>query len=149
MEYTRQEYGSGLTFPSLRDLSYPGIKPKSLALQADSLPLSHQGSPLCFSGYMQSCCCWSVASRLFGLQHIRPPCPSPSHGVYPSYCPLNQWCHLTISSSVTLFSFCLKSFPASGSFPISRLFASGGPSFGASVSASVFPMNIQDWLPLV
>ena len=78
-------------------------------------------------------------------------CPSPSPRVCPSLCPLNQWCHPTISSSVTpFFPFfpCLQSFPASGSFPMTWLFASGGQSIGASVSASVLPVNIQGWFPL-
>ena len=82
------------------------------------------------------------------LQHARPPCPSPSPGVYPKSCPLNRWCHPTISSSVVPFSSCLQSFPASGPFQMSQLFASGGKSFGVSASTSVLPMNIQDWFPL-
>ena len=86
--------------------------------------------------------------RLFaGLQNSRPPCPSPTPGVYSNSCPLNRWCHPTISSSVVPFS-CLQSFPASGSFPMSQLFASDGQSIGVSASASVFPMNIQDLSPL-
>ena len=75
-------------------------------------------------------------------------CPSPLPGVRPSECPLNQWCYPTISSSAVLFSFCLQSFPASGSFPVSWLFASGGRSIGASASASFLPMSIQSWCPL-
>ena len=81
-------------------------------------------------------------------QHARPPYPSPTPGVYPNLCPLSWWCHPTISSSVIPFSFCLQFFPASGSFPMSRLFASGGQSIGVSASVSVLPMNIQDWFPL-
>ena len=83
-----------------------------------------------------------------GLQYARPPCLSPSPGVCPTSCPLNWWCHPTVSSSVTLFSFCLQSFSASGSFPMSQFFATGGQSIGASASASALPMNIQDWFPL-
>ena len=83
-----------------------------------------------------------------GLQHARLPCPSPTPRVHPNICPLSWWCHPTISSSVIPFSTCLQSFPASGSFPMSQLFASGGQSVGASASASVLPMNIQDWFPL-
>ena len=86
--------------------------------------------------------------RPHGPQHVRLPCPSPSPGVCSNLCPLSQWCHPTISSSVTLFSSCLQSFPASGSFPMSQLFPSGRRSIGASASASVLPMNIQDWFPL-
>ena len=82
-----------------------------------------------------------------GLQHSRLPCPSLSPGVHSNSCPLSQWCHPTISSSVAPFSFS-QSFPASGSFPMSQLFTSGGQSIGASTSASVLPMNIQDWFPL-
>ena len=81
-------------------------------------------------------------------QHARPPCPSPTPGIYPNSCPLSRWCHPTISSSVVPFSFCLQSFPASGSFPMSQLFASGGQSTGVSASTSVLPMNTQDWSPL-
>ena len=82
------------------------------------------------------------------LQHTRPPCPSPTPRVYSNSCPLSQWCHPTISSFVIPFSSCLQSFPASGSFQISQLFASGGQSIGVSASTSVLPMNIQDWFPL-
>ena len=81
------------------------------------------------------------------LQHARPPCPSPTPGVHPNSCPLCWWCHPAISSSVVPFS-CPQSFPASGSFPMSQLFASGGQSIGVSASASVPPMNTQDWFPL-
>jgi len=83
-----------------------------------------------------------------GLQHARLPCPSLSPGVSSNSHPLSWWCHPTISSSVVPFSFCLQSFPASGSFPVSQFFASGGQSTGASASLSVLPMNIQGWFPL-
>ena len=79
-------------------------------------------------------------------QHARPPCPSPTPEIYSS--PLSRWCHPTISSSVVPFCSCLQSFPVSGSFQMSQLFASGGQSFGVSVSTSVLPMNIQDWSDL-
>ena len=79
------------------------------------------------------------------LQHARSPCPSPTPGVYPNLCPLSQWWHPTISSSVVPFSSCPQSFPASGSFKMSQLFPSGGQSIGVSASASVLPMNTQDW----
>ena len=78
-------------------------------------------------------------------QHARPPCPSPTPGVYPNSCPLSWWCHPAISSFVVPFSFCPQSFPASGSFQMSQLFTSGGQSIGVSASASVLPMNTQDW----
>ena len=82
------------------------------------------------------------------LQHARPPCPSPTLGVHPDSCPSGQWCHPAISSSVIPFSSCPQSLPASGSFTISQLFAWGGQSTGVSASASVLPMNTQDWCPL-
>ena len=81
-----------------------------------------------------------------GLQHARLPCPSPTPAVCSNSCPSSQWCHPTISSSVIPFS-CLQSLPASGSFQMSQFFASGGQSIGVSTSASVLPMNIQDWFP--
>ena len=80
-------------------------------------------------------------------QHARPPCPSPTPGVYPNPCPLSQWCHSIISSPVVPFSSCPQSFPASGSFQMSQLFESGGQSTGVSVPTSVLPMNTQDWSP--
>ena len=83
-----------------------------------------------------------------GLQHTRFPFPSPTPGVYSNSCPLSWWCHPAISSSVIPFSFCLQSFPASGSFQMSQLFTSGGQSIGVSALASVLPTNIQDWFPL-
>ena len=93
----------------------------------------------------------SVASdslRPRGLQHTRLPCPSPTPRVYSNSCPLSQWCHPTISSSVIPLSSCLQSFPASGSFPMSQFFPSGGQSIVVSASASVLPRDIQDWFPL-
>ena len=109
--------------------------------------LKIEGDPLwvnCiqFSSVAQSC-------PTHGLQHARLPCPSPTSGACSNSCPSSRWCHPTISSSAAPFSFCLHYFPASGSFPMSRIFASSGQSIGASVSASVFPMNIQGWFPLV
>ena len=82
------------------------------------------------------------------LQHTRLPCPSPSPGVCGDSCPLSRWYHPNISSSIVPFSSCLQSFPASGSFPMSQFFTSGGQSIGVSASASVPPMNIKDWFPL-
>ena len=81
-------------------------------------------------------------------QHTRPPCPSPTPRVYSNSCPLSRWCHSAISSSVLPFSSCPQSLPASGSFPVSQLFSSGGQSIGVSASASVLPINTQDWSPL-
>ena len=83
-----------------------------------------------------------------GLQHPRPPCPSPSPEVFSSPCPLHQWCHSAISSSDALFSFCPQSLPASGTFLMSRLFSSDDQNTGASASASVLPTSFQGWFPL-
>ena len=88
----------------------------------------------------------SLRSR--GLQHTRPPCPSPTLRVYSNSCPSSWWWHPTISSSVVPFSSCLQSFPASGSFPMSQLFTWGGQRIGVSASISVLPTNAQDWSPL-
>ena len=93
-----------------------------------------------------SCSVVSDSLQPHESQHARPPCPSPTPGVHSDSRPSSQWCHPTISSSVILFSSCLQFFPASGSFPMSRLFASGYQSIGAS--ASVLPMNIEGWFPL-
>ena len=82
------------------------------------------------------------------LQHARPPCPSPAPRVHPNPCPLSQWYHPAISTSVVPFSSCPQSFPASRSFQMSQLFTSGGKSVGVSASSSVLPMNTQDWSPL-
>ena len=101
-------------------------------------------NPLVPSAWLSSSVVYN-SLRPRGLQHTRPPFPSPTPGVYPNLRPLSRWCHWTISSSVVPFS-CLQSFPASGSFPVSLFFASGGKNIGAS--ASVLPMNIQDWFPL-
>ena len=83
-----------------------------------------------------------------GREHAKPPCPSPTPRAYSNTCSSSQCCHPTISSSVVPFPSCLQSFPASGFFPMSQFFISGGQSIGVSASASVLPMNIQDWFPL-
>ena len=90
----------------------------------------------------------SNSLRPHGLQHIRPPCPSPSPRVCPSSCSLHQWCHTVISSSDALFTYCTQSFPASGTFPMSQLFESDDQNIGASASAWVLTMSIQGWFPL-
>ena len=90
----------------------------------------------------------SDSLRPQGLQHSRPPCPSPTPGVHPNPCPLSWWCHPTITSSVVPLSSCIQSFPASGCFPRSQFFTSGGQSTGVSASTSVLPMNTQHWSPL-
>ena len=90
----------------------------------------------------------SDSLRPHGLQHTRPPCPSPIPRVYSNSCPLSRWCYPAISSSVVPFSSRLQSFTASGSLPMNQFFTSGGQRIGVSASASVLPMNIQDWFPL-
>ena len=97
-----------------------------------------------FSSVAQSC----PTRQPHELQHARLPCLSATPGAYSNSCPLSRWCHPIISSSVVPFSSCLQTFPASGSFPMSQFFTSGGQSIGVSASASVLPMNIQDWFPL-
>ena len=96
-----------------------------------------------FSRSVLSDCLWP-----HGLRHTRPPCPSPTPTVYSNLCPLCRWCHLTISSSVVPFSYCLQSFLASGSFQMSQFFTSDGQSIGVSASSSFPLMNIQDSFPL-
>ena len=93
---------------------------------------------------------WVVSDSLWPheWQHARPPCPSPTPGVYSNSCPSVRWCHPAISSSVIPFSACPQSLPASGSFPMSQLYTWGGQSAGVSASTSVLPMNTQDWSPL-
>ena len=108
---------------------------------------------LCLENPMNSSVpfCHSIVSdslRPFELQHARPPCLSPTAGVYPKPCPLSRWCHPTISSSVVSFSSCPQCFPASGSFQMSQLFTSDGQSIGVSASTSVLLMSTQDWSPL-
>ena len=107
------------------------------------IEISHQLHSVQFSHSVMSNSLWP-----HGLQHARLPCSSPTPGACSNSCPFSRRCHPTISSSVVPFSSCLQSFLASGSFPMSQSFASGGQSIGASASASVLPMNIQDWFPL-
>ena len=124
----------------------------------DGILLSHQKEwhfGICrnLHGLGRHCCCCSVAQLCqtlcdpMSLQCARLPCPSPPPGICSNSCPLSQWCCLTILSSVVPFSSCPQSFPALGSCPMSRLFVSGGQSIGASASASVPPITIQDWFP--
>ena len=102
----------------------------------------------CISSVQFSHSVVSNSLRPHGLQHVRFPCPSPNPRACSNSCPLSWWCHSTISSSVTHFSSCLQFFPRLGSFPMSQLFTSGGQSIGVSATASVLPMNIQDWFLL-
>ena len=99
-----------------------------------------------FSQFSRSALSYSLRPR--GLQHARPPCPSPTPRACSNSCPSCWWCHPTISSSVVPFSSSLQSCPASGFFPMSQFFTSGGQSIGVSASTSVLPKNIQDWFPL-
>ena len=101
-----------------------------------------------YSSIQFSCSVVSHSLPPNGLQHARLPCPSPSRGACSNSCLLSQWCHPNISSSVITFSSYLQSFPASGSFPASQLFALGGQIIGASASASLLSVNIQDWFLL-
>ena len=98
----------------------------------------------CLKSVQFSCSVMSDSLRPHGLQHARPPCPSPTLGVYPNPCPLSQWCHPTISSSVVPFSSCLQSFPTSGSFQMSQFFTSKYWNF----SFNIIPMNTHDWFLL-
>ena len=114
-----------------------------------SLPLYQEGDGVS-SVQISWFSCSVVSDSLWphGQQHVRPPCPSPTPRVHPNPCALSRCCHPTMSSSVIPFSSCPQSFPASGSFPMSQLFASGGQSTGVSALASVLPMNTQDLSPL-
>ena len=131
---------------------YQDSIPFSRSVLSESLQsygLQHARLP-CPSPTPSSVSCCSVTSNSLqphGLQNTRPPCPSPTPEVYSNSYPLSQWCHQIISSPVVPFSR-LQSFPASGSFPRSQFFTSGGQSIGVSASASVLPMNIQFWVPL-
>ena len=125
------------------------IEPRSPALQLDSLPSEPPGKPLIpYSSVQFSHSVMSNSLRPHESQHARPPCSSPTPGVYSNSCPSSQWCHPAISSSVVPFSSCLQSFPAWESFPVSQFFTSGGQNIGVSASASVLPMSTQDWFPL-
>ena len=122
-----------------------GRRPKQKFFHKENIEMANKHMKRCsalltiqFSSITQSC----PTLRPHGLQHARPPCPSPTPRVYSNSYPLSQLCHPTISSFVVPFSSCLQSFPASGSFPISYFFKSGGQSIGASTS--VLPMNIQN-----
>ena len=147
--FSRQEYWSGLLYPSPWDLPDPGIKPMSSALAGGFFITEPPGKPYIFFSSVQfNCSVVSDSLWPYELQHAGPPCPSPTPRVYPNSCPLSRWCHPAISSFVVPFSSCLQSLPASGSFPMSQLFASGGQNIGVSASASVLLMNTQDWSPL-
>ena len=140
----------------LRFLPPPSISPlqvitehwAELPVLCSSFPLAIYFCAPIFSVQFSSVAQLCLTLRPHELQHARPPCPSPTPGVHPKPCPLSRWCHPAISSSVVPFSSCPQSFPASGSFQMSQLFASGGQSMGVSASTSVLPVNTQDWSPL-
>ena len=134
MKFPRQEYWRGLPFPSPWILQSIG-----------SQRVGHDWSN--FSSVHFSCSVVSDSLWPHGLQHARLTCPSPTPRPYSNSCPLSQWCHPTISSSVVPFSSHIQSFPASGSFQMNQFFTSGGQSIRVSSSASVLPLNIQDWFP--
>ena len=133
-ERTTQQKEAGLLLPTR--VSLPTTQDRLWNKEGNSVQFSHSVLSDCLQPH--------------GLQHDRPPCPSATPRVYSNSCPSSRWCHTTISSSVVSFSSCLQSFPASESFPMSQFFVSGGQTIGisASASASVLPMNIQDWFPL-
>ena len=165
--FSRQEYWSGLPFPSPGDLPNPGIEPWPPTLQADALPpwtlwdekpifsalhgkLENEGEKkcMCLSSVQFSRSVVSDSLRPYGLQQARLSSPSSTPGACSNSCALSWWCHPTILSSVIPFSSCPQSFPASRSSPMSQLFMSGGQSIGVSASTSVLPVNTQDWSPL-
>ena len=128
---------------SLQAINFTGMLSSHPKITNDSVTLGKLTPSVQFSRSVTSDSLWP-----HGLQHTRLPCPLPTPGVYSNSCPLSRWCHPAISSSVVPFSSCPQSFPASGSFQMSQFFASDGQSIGVSASASVLPMNIQDWFPL-
>ena len=140
-------YWSGLPFPSPGDLLKLGIEPLSLALAGELFTTSATWEA-CIIHMLFSHSVMSYSLRPHGLQHARLPCPSTSSRACTKSCPLSQWCHSIITFSVIPFISCPQSFPASRPFPVSQFFASGGHSIRVSASASVLPMNIQDWFPL-
>ena len=115
---------------------------KDLTMQISGIIAFQSDVNIQFISVTQSC----LTLQPHESQHARPPCPSPAPGIHPNSCPSGWWCHPAMSSSVIPFSSCPQSLPASESFPMSQLFASGSQSIGAS--SSVLPMNIQDWFPL-
>ena len=159
MDLVHEIFQARRPFPSPGDLPNPGIEPRSPTLQADSLPTEPQGKPgwpgkspkLLRSKKLIkvqfSCSVMSNSLPPHGLQHTSPPCPSATPRVYPNSCPLSWWCHPTISSSFVPFSFNLSQHQ--GLFKwVKWVFSAGGWSIRDSASASVLPMNTQDWFPL-
>ena len=120
----------------------------SFTIRAKNIYECHSIKNLTFSSVQVSHSVLHNSLQPHGLQNARLPCPSPIPGACSNSCPSSQWCHPTISSSIVPFSSCPQSFPASGSFPMSQFFTSGGQSIVVSASASVLPMNNRDWSPL-
>ena len=148
MGFSRQEYQSGLPFPSPRDLPYGGNQTQVSCIAGGFFTSSATREAQLGGSVQFSRSVVSNSLRPHRQQHAKPPCPSPTPRVYSNSCPLSLWCHPTISSFVAPFSSHLQSFPASESFPVSQFFTSGGQSIGASASASVLPMKIQGWFSL-
>ena len=151
------EYWSGKPIPSPGELPNLGIELEVTCIAGgfftswitrEACYLRYLAGILNFSSVQFSRSVVSDSLRLHELQHATPPCPSPIPGVHPNSCPSSWWCHPAISSSVILFSSCPQSLPASGSFPMSQLFAWSGQSIGVSALAWVHPRNTQDWSPL-
>ena len=148
MGFSRQKYWSGLSFLSPGDLPDPRDRTHVLCLlhwQAGSSPLAPPGKPISyvFSSIQWSLSVMSDSVQPHRLQHARPPCLSPTPRGYPNSCPLSQWYHPTILSSVISFFSHLQTFPASESFQMSQFFASGGQSIRVSASTSVLPMTLR------
>ena len=151
---------SCLTLRNPKDCSTPGFPILHYLLEfaqthihwiSDAIQPSHplsSSSPLDFSSQHQDLFQWINSLQPYGLRHTRLSCPSTSPGTCSNSCPLNQWCHPTISSSVAPFFSCLQSFPASGSFLRSQLFTSRGQSIRASALTSVLPLNFQGWFSI-
>ena len=139
----------GETMETVRDLILGGSKITADCDRSHEIKRSLLLGRKAMTNLVQfSCSVMSDSLRPHGLQHARLSCLSPTPGAYSNSCPSSRWCHPTISSTVVPFSSCLQSFPASGSFPMSQFFTSGGQSIGVSASASVLLINIQDWFPL-
>ena len=167
MRFSRQEYWSGLPFPSpVEHVLSKSQTQLSNWIDTETAIFSVSGFLNKVPSFISDLLAYSAVSRVsldsvqfshlvvsnslrpHGLQHASLHCPSLTPRACSNLCPSSQWCHPTISSSIISFSCCLQSFPVSGSFPMSQFFASDGHSIGASASASVFLMNIQDWFPL-
>ena len=138
----------GIAFPFSKGFSQPRDQTQVSCIASESFTIWETRDAPLFTSVQFSRSVVSDSLQPHGLQHARPSCPLPTSRVYSNSCPLSQWCHPTIPSSVIPFSSCLQSFPASGSFPMSQFFLSGGENTGVSASTPVLPMNIQGSFPL-